>query len=154
MMIIKKAEKQDVPAILKLIKNLIEFHRRLDLYYKKFSQYRGLRNHILNSLKDKNKIVLVAENRGRTIAYLIGAVEAAPFYSSQKKIGVVNDVCVDEKFRRRGILKKIFKKALAWFRQKSVRVIELSVDIRNRPALTAWKKMKFYEYKLKMKRDL
>ncbi len=152
-MIIRKITIKDAAVVLDLMKQLIDDHAKLDPYYKKFSDYAELPQYIADTAKDRDKIFLVAESNGKVIAYFIGAIEEAPYYSSEKKIGVIADTVVDKKHRRSGVLKRFFAEALVWFRKKGVHFIELSVDIRNSGAVSAWKKLGFADYKLRMRYD-
>ena len=153
-MIIRVSRKDDSAGIIALMKQLIDEHHQLDPYYKKFSDYQGLPEYIADTIKDRNKLLLVAEENEKIIAYFIGAIEEAPYYSSEKEIGVVADVAVDKKHRRRGILKSLFKKAQEWFEKKGVSYIELSVDARNTEAVIAWKKLGFSDYKLRLRKPI
>lgn len=151
-MIIRRAKNEDMAAILALMEQLIDEHRDVDPYYKEFSEYRELPEYIEETIRDRDKLLLVAEENGKVIAYFIGAVEEAPYYSAERKIGVVADTCVDKKHRRGGILKKLFKEALPWFNSKKINYIELSVDARNSAAVAAWRKLGFGDYKLRLRR--
>lgn len=150
-MIIREANKNDLAGILALIKQLIDQHRQIDPYYKPFKDYRGLKSYIAGAVKDPNKLVLVAEDGDKILGYFMGEIEEAPFYSSEKYIGLVADTCVDKKFRRQGMLKKLFNKAVRWFKEKGINYVELSVDARNKEAVAAWRKLGFSDYKLRLR---
>lgn len=152
-MIIRRAKIEDSAMIVALMKQLIEEHRSLDSYYKNFSAYQELPEYIVETINDRNKLLLVAEENNSVIAYFIGAIEEAPYYSSEKKIGVVADTCVDKRRRRSGILVKLFEEALSWFNSKKINYVELSVDARNSAAVAAWKKLGFADYKIRMRYD-
>lgn len=154
MIFIRKAIKNDVDAILLLMKELVDFHSKIDSYYKSFTAYRGLRSYLYKSLRDENKLVLVAEKDGEIIGYFLGEIENAPFYSKERKIGIVADTAVSKSDRRQGVLKELFKNALTWFKEKGVYYLELSVHVKNQTALAAWRKFGFFEYRLRMRRKL
>ena len=143
---------KDADQIISLMKELINEHRKIDPYYKNFSEYKGLEEYINETIADRNKLLLVAESGGRPIGYFIGIVEEAPYYSSEKKIGVVADTAVTSAKRRKGVLKMFFTEALEWFSKKGVKYIELSVDSRNKDAVTAWRSLGFEDYKIRLKR--
>lgn len=151
---IRKVKVQDLPAILNLMRQLIEEHRLLDKYYKPFSQYRELKDYIRESIKDPEKIFLAAEENNKIIGYFLGAMEEAPYYSSEKKIGAVADAAVEKFSRRKGILRLLFQEALRWFKNKKVKFVELSVDSRNKTAVTAWRNLGFKDYKLRLRQKL
>lgn len=139
---------------LELVGKMIDYHHLLDDYYKPFSAYSDLENEISEWLKDKNMSIFVAEDNGKLIAYLRSSVEKAPTYSAAKKIGLIDDVFVEEVYRRQKIGTALFDEALNWFKIKNVKNIELNVDARNQPAIKLWKKFGFNEYKLRLRMDL
>lgn len=153
-MIIRKAATKDAIGILELMKQLIDLHHRLDPYYKTFSQYRNLRDYINESIQNRDKILLVAEEDNVIFGYIIGAIEETPFYATEDKIGVIADATISEQYRKQGILRLLFNEALTWFNQKRIKRIELSVDARNEAAIAAWKKLGFKDYKLRLHRNV
>lgn len=153
-MIIREALSQDANGVLKLMKQLIEEHGELDPYYKPFSKYRGLKKYIAEAAKDNNKLLLVAEIEGQIAAYFLGEIQEAPFYSNEKEIGWVADADVDPAYRRKGVLKTLYREALKWFASREIKYIELSVDSRNQPAVSAWQKLGFEKYKLRLRKKL
>jgi ribosomal protein S18 acetylase RimI-like enzyme len=149
---IRKAKNQDWPAILNLMRQLIEEHHALDKYYKSFAQYQklGLKNYIQESIKNPDKVFLVAEENNKILGYFLGTIEEAPYYSSEKKIGVIADTAVEKLYRQKGILRSLFQEALRWFKKENIKFIELSVDARNNAAVSAWKNLGFKDYKLRL----
>ena len=153
-MTIRESDKKDMPEILALMKELINEHHRLDPYYKEFSRYRGLKSYILDSIKNVNWISLVAVEGEEIVGYFIGEIAEAPFYSSEKWVGVVADTAVKKELRRKGILKALFKEAMQRFQKQGVNYIELSVDTRNSAAVAAWKNLGFTDYKLRLRKKI
>lgn len=152
--IIRKAKLEDSAAILNLMKQLIEEHAAVDKYYKPFIKYRGLKKYIADAIKNRGQLLLIAECDGTIAGYLMAAIEEAPFYSSEKFIGVIADTAVDKKYRRQGILKSLFNETLGWLKEKNINYLELSVDARNTAAVAAWRKFGFEDYKLRLRRAL
>lgn len=151
-MIVREAQKNDTGQILVLMKQLINEHAALDKYYKPFSKYRGLRDYISGAIKNPDQLLLVAETDGEIVGYILTAIEEAPFYSSEKLIGVVADAAVEKKYRRQGILTVLFKDALKWLGGVGINYVELSVDARNSSAVSVWRKLGFKDYKLRLRR--
>lgn len=152
--IVRKAEKKDAAAILHLMRELISFHYSLDPYYRPASKFSGLSGYIHKSIKDPKKIFLVAESGEQIIGYLLSSVEPAPTYSSEKNIGLIADACIGKEYRRQGVLKNLFQDALDRFKKKDVNYVELSVDFRNTPAVSAWKNLGFKDYKLRLRKKI
>lgn len=153
-MLIRNARKSDIRALLKLIEGMVGHHIKIDRYYKPFPQYSGLEEEIESWLLNKDMKVLVAEDNGKLAGYAQVSVEPAPTYVFVKKIGIIYDLFVLVPYRRKGIAKKLFDEALQWFALKKIKHIELSVDARNESGIKLWKSLGFFEYKLRMRRDL
>ena len=157
-MFIRSFKKSDIPELKNLIGEMIEYDHQLDPYYKSFKEYRNFEEEMENWLSDKEMKVLVAEDGGQLIGYFRVGMEEAPDYAAMptgrqaiKKIGIVYDVFVEKRYRRKGIAAKLFEEALKWFRIKKAGHLELNVDVRNAEAIAFWKKLGFLEYKLRMK---
>ena len=138
------------------MKELIDLHSKIDSSYKEFIDYsrKDLEDYIEETINSKNKIILVADENKNLIGYLMGEIIEAPYYSKEKKIGVITDTAVGKKYRQHGILTAMFKESEGWFSRKKVNFIELSVDARNSDAIFAWKKLGFKDYKLRLRKLL
>ena len=155
-MLIRNATKQDIQFIAKLVRQMVDYHQVIDKYYKAYSNYddREITSHYESLIKDRNTKIIIAEENKKVIGYFMGAIEKAPQYIHPKRIGVIFDVFIQKEYRNRGISKKIFKELLGWFKKKKIKHIELTVDARNKIGLKAWKKLGFFDFRLKMRLDL
>ena len=151
---IRKSEAKDISTISEMARQMADYHRSLDSYYKNSAAYKTLEEDLASELEDKDSGMLVAEEGGKIIGYFRGMIEPAPMYLSPKKIGVVYDLFVLPEFRREKIGDQLFAAALAWFEDRGARNIELSVDARNAAGVAFWKKHGFFEYKIRMRKDL
>ncbi len=153
-MIIRNAKKSDLDGIMKLLEEMVIYHKKLDGYYKSFSKYSGLREEAESWLSNKDMKVLVAEDMGGLVGYAQVSVEDAPTYASVKKIGAVYDMFISEPYRRKGIAEQMFSEVMDWFSSKKIRHIELSVDSRNIAGVKYWESLGFFPYKFRMRKDL
>lgn len=153
-MIIRTAEKKDLPEIAGLAKKMIAYHRQLDSYYKAAEEYTNLESDFEEEMREPGSIFLVAADNGEIAGYFRGAIEKAPDYAAPKKIGVIYDLAVAENYRRRGIGQRLFAEALLRFKNAKIRNIELSVDARNQPAIKFWKSLGFSEHKLRLRQTV
>lgn len=150
---IRNFKKSDAQELLRLIKSMVAYHQNLDSYYKPFSQYQNLDGEIQSWILDRNIKILVADQGDGLVGYGRFSIETAPTYAAVKKIGAVDDIFIEKPYRKQGMAKEIFKEALKWFQTKKVRNIELNVDSRNEAAIKFWKKLGFFDYKLRMRLD-
>lgn len=137
-----------------LIKDVTDYHYKIDKYYKPFSKYKELDKYTKDQLKDKNVKMLVAEDNGKIIGRIVGVIIKAPSYITPKKIGNIDDTFIKENYRQKGIGEKLLKELLKWFKDKNIKHIELSVDARNKIGVNAWRKFGFYDYIIEMRKDL
>lgn len=151
-MSIRNFKKSDIPELKNLIGKMVEYHHQLDPYYKPFKEYRNFGEEMENWLSDKEMRILLAEDGGRLIGYIRAGMEDAPDYAAAKKIGIIYDVFVEKNYRRKGVAAKLFEEALNWFLIKKISHLELNVDVRNEEAIAFWKKLGFFEYKLRMRK--
>lgn len=136
----------------KLVGEVANYHHEIDPVYKSADQYPDLEGMAKSWLSDPDMLVFVVEEGGKLIGYLRIGVEAAPDYSTEKKIGLVYDAFVEGESRRQGIAEQLFQRALEWFSKKGASSIELNVDARNSGAIEFWRKLDFADYKIRMRR--
>lgn len=153
---IVEAEKKHINSIVKLSKKLLDFHWKIDKYYKRGSketqrQFKRYLSKIINKKKFK---VLVILEKEKPIGYFIGEIEKPKPYVSPQKIGKIETAFLLKKYRRKRIGEKVFKKLLEWFRKNKVQHIEVSVDSRNEIGIKAWKKYGFFEFQKNLRLDL
>lgn len=155
-MLIRNATKRDIQFIVKLVREMVDYHQVIDKYYKACSSYddREIMSYYGSLIKDRNTKIVIAEENKEVIGYFMGAIEKAPQYIHPKRIGVIFDAFIKKEYRKQGIGKKILKELLRWFKKKKVKHIELTVDARNKIGLRAWKKFGFFDFRLKMRLDL
>ncbi len=151
--IIRRAAKKDAKGIVNLLKQMVDYHREFDKYYKPFSGYKNIKKDVMLSLGSRSMKVLIAESGGEIIGYCAGGVEKAPNYTALKKIGFIYAVIVDEKRRKSGIGGKLLKEMMGWFKEKKIKHVELEVDARNNLGINFWRETGFFEYRLKMRKD-
>jgi ribosomal protein S18 acetylase RimI-like enzyme len=151
----RKAKKEDIEAIMGLNKQLADYHRKIDGYWKPSSKTRkSFKKHLSNIIQKKTVKILVAENDERLIGYFIGSIEKAQPFVVPKKIGRISDAFVEEKYRELGIGKKMFGELIIWFKRNKIKHVELSVDSRNETAIRTWQNFGFREFMKKMRLDL
>jgi len=152
---IRKAMLSDVDDISPLNCMLMKHHEKIDKYWavKEDAQKRAVR-FLKMTIRSPKGMVFVAEDGGKIIGYALGYLKKLPPISKMDQVGELCDCFVLERYRRRGIGKKLSAELFKWFRSKGMKYAELNVDVRNTPGLKAWKNFGFEELTLRMKRKV
>jgi ribosomal protein S18 acetylase RimI-like enzyme len=150
MVVIKylEATKQDIPKIIELWKEFIDFHRARDPFFSRSEQ--GPDNFgkfIQENLLKEDAVVFVAETNGEVVAFILATIQNHPPAFEIKQYGLVNDLAVASAYRRSGIGKHLFNMAKDWFIKKGMKRIEIEVALTNEISTSFWKKMNFKPYK-------
>jgi len=129
---IRAARLDDIPALVELLRVLFSIEADFDFDEEK--QTRGLEL-MLESFDER--CVFVAEIENQVIGMcsvqtLISTAQGAPK-------GWIEDVCVDDAFRGRGIGKMLLKAVDGWCLARGIRRLNILCDTQNAPA------QKFYE---------
>ena len=147
-MIIREATKEDVPKILPIWQELMEFHADRDSYFatcegaeQEFAKW------ISENIEKEDAIVYVAEHAKSIIAYcLCRIVERPPVCEMKRQYGSLTDLAVLETYRRDGIGERMVKRATQWFRSQGVKRVEVRVAVTNEVSTRFWRKMGFTTY--------
>ncbi len=151
---IRTFQKNDLRDVRVLVKKMADYHHSLDSAYKAVETYSDLEGIVNGWLDDPETQVFLAEETTSIVGYIRVGVESAPDYSTEKRMGMIYDSFVEEKYRRQGIAGQLFEAALFWLKKKKVNFVELNVDFRNESAIALWRKLGFQEIKLRMRRPL
>ena len=131
--LVRTAQAADIPSLIELLRVL--FSIEADFQFDHEKQQRGLELLIENS---DERCVFVAETEGEVVGMcsvqtLISTAQGAPK-------GWIEDVCVDEKYRGRGVGKMLLQAVDDWCLSRGIRGLQLLCDTANAPA------QKFYEH--------
>lgn len=154
---IKCAQTNDFPAILSLLQEQLDYHNSFakDDFPKDIKSFREEPELVLKKFfNDSNAKILVAAEKSQIIAFLISQIISAPLNLPReiKKIGLVLEFFVQEKFRRCGVGHKLIENANNWFLSNGVTRIEVEVDSRNEEGKAAYQKLGFLTFRNRLKR--
>lgn len=151
--IIRKAKKSDFDSILKLAKQLWDtekvFFSNLKDDYFADEQAKSL---LLNNILKRKSHFLVAEENNKIIGYIYGYVSRADLY--KKKVGYIDQIVVDEEYRRQGICNKLMNSFTEIMKKYGCGYIELNAFKQNIPAVECYKKYGFKEYSVFYMKEL
>jgi ribosomal protein S18 acetylase RimI-like enzyme len=145
--IIRKAGRADVPSILELWKELMDFHKERDqLFSRSATGHESFADFITGHISSETSNVFVAEAGKDIVGYCIAIVEKYPPVLEIQEYGLVKSLAVTEEHRHSGIGKRLLEEAQSWFSEKGVHRIEARVAKSNRLATDFWAKMGFVPY--------
>lgn len=153
-MIIRKATLNDINGLLQLYLKLVESDERLrkELGLSKRIR-RPIEKILRKNLKSQNHITLIAVEENKPIAMLFGKVYPHGILDSDKT-GFISNLYVIEKFRERGIAKKLLLKELEWFKSKKVKKACFETLSNNEITISLCQKLGFKKAALKMFKEL
>ncbi|MFA6304532.1 MAG: GNAT family N-acetyltransferase [Patescibacteria group bacterium] len=152
MTIIKKAKINDAANIAKMAVALLKYHANFDPYFAPINDAENIyAKYFKKCIYSPTKQLLVAECDGKLAGYALIEITSRPPVFKVKNMGLVNDIFVVAKFRRKGVGKELFIGMLDWIKSKkpgykSLDYIELSVNIKDIISQKAWAKYGFKEY--------
>lgn len=142
--LVRMATRDDGDAIAEMWLALVAYHQRLDSALPgaaRGGEHRYVRN-LLSRLDDPQTRVLIAEDQGRPVGYLLGLiVDLMPDMFAQQPSGFLADIFVEESYRRRGVGRALVDALRQWFVGRGVTVFDWHVAARNPEGQAFWRAM-------------
>lgn len=91
----------------------------------------------------KNSFVIVAEVDNKVVGYLLGEEDNIPYYNF--KIAELCNMCVDEKYRKHGIGKALYKAFEKHFTKLGIKHFMVTASFKNESAKSFYKRIGFIE---------
>lgn len=153
---ITKADFSDIPLLVTFGTRLNQLHFGFDPSYYTFDEERfpsQFGEWLKNQLNTPSSLLLVAKENNTIMGFLSGFVKYLfPWFNIQK-VGHISFMFIDEKYRRKGVGKKLHEEANKWFKDQGLSYVELYVNENNRNGLTFWQSVGFADFQkfLRMK---
>jgi len=145
--VIRKASTYDVPQIVALWKELMDFHKERDrLFSRSVTGHEGFADFITGHILGETSNVFVAEAGKDVVGYCLALVEKYPPVLEIQEYGLVQDLAVTKTYRGRGVGERLCKEAQSWFSAKGIGRIEARVAKSNKLSTEFWAKMGFTPY--------
>ena len=140
-MLIRRAKNTDIPALADLLSQVLEVHHagRPDIFKGGVRKYTD--EELCDILKDESTPVFVAEEKGEVLGYAFCIFMKHENHNvlTDIKTLYIDDLCVDESLRGRGIGKELYDAALKLAKESGCYNLTLNVWSCNPSA------MRFYE---------
>ena len=145
--IIRRATLEDLPAITKLWKTMMEYHHsfdeRFDLVVNAEEIYL---EHLTSHLTNFDYGLFVAKENEEVVGYTIGMILNNPAVFKLERYGFVSEMAVNETHQRKGIGNLLWSHLQKWFHRRGIRVMQLNVSHCNEKGYPFWKKMGCHEF--------
>lgn len=145
--VVREATCQDIPAIVRLGEELLDFHKEKDpLFTRAANSGDVFARFVEVNIRSETAVVFVAVVNSRIVGYCQGMLQKHPPVLVETDYGHILDIVVTANFRRSGAGEKMVRALRDWFRLKGVHRIEVRRLISNEIASRFWAKMGFEPY--------
>jgi diamine N-acetyltransferase len=145
---IHKANPTDLNEVLALNKKLFEFERQfgstynLDWTYSECGQ-----EYYKKRLENERAIVLIAKTGSKSVGYILGFIDTYS-YRSVNPILEIENMFVEEAYRRQGIGKKLAQELLVQAKNRGVKRIRVGALAQNTNAIKFYKSLGLSEFEV------
>jgi ribosomal protein S18 acetylase RimI-like enzyme len=144
----REAIKEDIPKLIELWKELMDFHRARDIFFSRSKEGpEKFGNFLLENMSKDDAIVYVAETEREVVGYTLAMIQDYPPVFEIRQYGLISDLAVTAKYRRSGVGMHLVGIAKDWFIQKGMIRAEIGVAVTNEISTAFWSKMGFRAYK-------
>ena len=144
---IRDAAVEDVPAIIEIWKELMDFHKGLDAFFSRSATgHERFAEFLTSNMEKKDSCVLVAADGGHIVGYCQACISKYPPVLVREKYVEIFDMAVTKKYQRQGIGRMIIDALRRWYSDKDVDRIELKYLTSNKSAEEFWTMMGFKPY--------
>jgi ribosomal protein S18 acetylase RimI-like enzyme len=152
--IVRRARTEDVESIVRLWREMWEFHVPLDPRFEVTAAAELVMGKwIEESLQSERSALFTAEQApGALEGYCHAMILENPPVVPWQFYGYVSEVAVRR--RRGGVGTRLLEAAHGWFREKQLPYVEVNVSVRNAVARSFWRKQGYSEFLERLRRDL
>ena len=138
---IRRAKKEDIARLLDLLSQVLEIHAKLrpDLFMSGTTKYSN--EQLENMINDDIKPIYVAIIDNYVVGYAMCQIRVPTSNMYPIKVFHLDDLCVDEKYRKQGIGKALYQKVVETAKENNCYEITLNVWPGNDTAIKFYEKM-------------
>ncbi len=150
-----KARKSDIPDILEIWKELMDFHVPFDSRYTRSDDAEeSMGENLERLIEAEDALVIVGVENTKVLGFGIARIDKYPPVFIKQTCGSIADLAVCSGHRRKGLGELMLKEMLDWFQSQGIDRVELRVASMNTVGYSFWRKHGFTDYMHIMYRDL
>lgn len=144
---VRKAKLKDIPKMVNIWLELVNYHIKLDHFYYEINKQavKSYKKWIRKNIIGKNSIYLVTEENEEIVGHIGGTIQKRPPCFKIEKNGFIEELIITKKYRNKGIGKNLTNELLKWFKSKNIKFVELRASSKNKQGILAWNKIGFKE---------
>ena len=141
---IREAVENDVPSLVELWKEMMDFHKERDrVFTRTATGHISWIDLISDHMSKDDSCVLVAECDGRIVGHCLAFIVENPPVITTKRYGMFQELAITANHRRCGVGEQLVKEVLKWLRNHNIKRIEVKVSVHNELSTAFWRKMGF-----------
>lgn len=153
-MVVRRAVPEDLPALVALFKEFIDFNARYQAYFSRAPDtHERWAETTAGALADQDCIILVAEDARGIVGFCSAGIQENPPVYTLRRHGFIREIAVAGNCRREGIGRRLFLEAERWLTARGICRIELHVAEGNPVSLSFWEALGFRTFVKRMARD-
>jgi len=146
-----EANEEDIPEIIELWKELIDYHKDIDLFFKRREDaHLNYESFISELMRSEDTKIFVAKEENIVVGYVLAKIDFYPPVYLYERHGEIYDLIVKSTYRGRGIGSDLLSKAIEWFNSLGLERVEVNLVTQNKVASTFYLKHGFKDYMQKL----
>ena len=152
---IRKAVENDVPTMVELWKEMMDFHKERDqIFTRTTTGHEGWIEFITGHISKEDSCVLVAECASQIVCHCLAFITENPPVITTERYGFFQEIAVSTNYRRCGVGEELVKEMLKWFHDHNIKRIEVRVSVHNELSTAFWQKMGFNPYAERLYKEI
>lgn len=144
---IREAAENHIPEITKLWMEFMYFNTEIEPFDTSGDNVlTQVETHLRNKITSDDSLVLVAMDDQKVVGYSISQITRMPPFSRGKNVGVIYDMAITASHRKQGFGKEMLDRIKAWFKERDIKRIEISVVTKNTIGDSFWREQGFQDY--------
>lgn len=145
--ILRQATIEDVPSILELWKELMDFHKELDpIFSRSATGHEKFTEYAMKNIQNEDFYIVVAVDDEHLVGYCMAKISEYPPVLEEQRYGDIENIAVAEKYRRSGVGEKLLNEVRKWYCEKGIHRVEAKISKFNKVSTGFWAKMGFTPY--------